>query len=88
MDVSALGRAALVAFSAVAFLVDFKFFERKGEVSPGIRRAVVWSVAWIAVALAFAALVWMVGGSGPGGEFLTGYLLERSRRWTTCSSSP
>jgi tellurite resistance protein TerC len=78
VDVSLLGWGALVAFIAVAFLVDFKFFERKGEVSPPIRRAVVWSVAWIAVALAFGGLIWGIGGSGPGGEFLTGYLLERS----------
>ena len=78
MDVSPLGWAGLVAFIAVAFLVDFKFFERKGEVSPPIRRAVVWSVAWIAVALAFGALIWITSGSGPGGRFLTGYLLERS----------
>jgi tellurite resistance protein TerC len=78
VDVSLLGWAGLVAFIAVAFLVDFKFFERKGEVSPPMRRAVAWSVAWIAVALAFAALIWVTSGSGPGGRFLTGYLLERS----------
>jgi tellurite resistance protein TerC len=68
----------LIAFIALAFAVDFFFFQRDHETPPTLRRAAVWSAIWIGVALAFGALLYATEGSGPGGEFLTGYLLERS----------
>lgn len=62
----------------VGFAVDFKLFEPGDHERPSMRRAVVWSVGWVVLALGFAAYIWIAHGSGPGGEFLTGYLLERS----------
>ncbi len=78
MEASLFTWLALLAFIAVAFVVDFFFFQRDHETPPSLRRATVWSVIWIAVALLFGAFLYATEGSGPGGEFLTGYLLERS----------
>jgi tellurite resistance protein TerC len=68
----------LLAFIAVAFSVDFFFFQRDHHTPPSMRKATVWSVVWIAVALAFGGLLYVTEGSTVGGQFLTGYLLERS----------
>ncbi|MCW3016489.1 MAG: Integral rane protein TerC [Solirubrobacterales bacterium] len=78
MDATTTLWIALAALVAVAFLVDFKLFEPGDHEQPSIRRAAYWSVGWILVAFAFGAYIWLAHGSGPGGEFLTGYLLERS----------
>ena len=78
MEATLLTWLGLIAFIAVAFVIDFFFFQRDHETPPSLRRATVWSAIWIGVALAFAALLYATEGSGPGGEFLTGYLLERS----------
>ncbi|MCW2958435.1 MAG: Integral rane protein TerC [Solirubrobacterales bacterium] len=68
----------LFGIVTVSIVVDFKLFEPGDHEQPSMRRAVIWSVGWVALALGFAAYIWIDHGSGPGGEFLTGYLLERS----------
>jgi len=78
VEASLLTWLGLIAFIGIAFVVDFFFFQRDHETPPSLRRAATWSAIWIAVALAFGALLYATAGSGPGGEFLTGYLLERS----------
>ncbi len=62
----------------VGFIVDFKLFEPGDHEQPSMRRAVIWSIGWVLLAFGFAAFIWIGHGSKPGGEFLTGYLLERS----------
>lgn len=78
MDASLTLWIVLGALVAVAFVVDFKLFEPGDHEQPSMRRAVIWSVGWLLLAFAFGAYIWISHGSGPGGEFLTGYLLERS----------
>ena len=78
MDASTTLWLVLAGLVAVAFFVDFKLFEPGDHEQPSIRRALIWSVGWILLAFVFAAYIWIDHGSGPGGEFLTGYLLERS----------
>ena len=78
MDPTLFTWLGLIAFIAVAFAVDFFLFQRDHDTPPSLRRATVWSAIWIALALLFGALLYATEGSGPGGEFLTGYLLERS----------
>ena len=62
------GVAGLLAFDLLAF----------GRGAVPVRRAAVWSVAWTALGLAFAAVLLAWRGSGPAGEYLTGFLLEKS----------
>ena len=57
--------------------LDLGVFHRAPhEVS--FREAAVWSVAWVAAALAFNWGVYAYMGPGRGLEFLTGYLIERA----------
>ena len=61
----------------VLLLLDvFVFHPRPGEVS--VRRAVVWSVIWLALGLGFGLAVWSVDGTGAAREYLAGYLIERT----------
>jgi tellurite resistance protein TerC len=69
--------AAFVAFIVAMLLVDLFVLHRDAhEVS--LREAAIWSVVWIAMGLAFGALVWVWKGSDAGGEYLAGYLIERA----------
>jgi tellurite resistance protein TerC len=78
LHASALLWAGLLAFVAVAFVVDLRFFEPADGSRPSMRRSVVWSVVWLVLALAFGGFIWAWQGSDIGSQFLTGYLLERS----------
>jgi tellurite resistance protein TerC len=57
--------------------LDLFVFHRKArEVS--LREAAAWSVVWITLGLAFGGYVWLTRGSQAGGEYLAGYLIEKS----------
>ena len=78
MDVTFLDWAILIGIIAISFVVDFFFFQRDHHTPPSFRTALLWSVFWIALALAFGGLLFLEGESQAGREYLTGYLLERS----------
>jgi len=42
------------------------------------RSSAVWSAAWLGVGVAFTGVVFAWQGGGPAGEYLSGYLIERS----------
>ena len=65
--------------AALVAMLSFDLFviHRKAHVV-GVREALLWSGFWIALALAFAGGVFVLGGSGKGTEFLTGYVIEKS----------
>ena len=44
----------------------------------GFREAVLWSLFYIAVAVAFGVVFWMTAGSQFGTEFFAGYIVEKS----------
>jgi len=77
---------AFAAFVALALAVDLGLLKRKGPHEVGMREALGWSAAWVALALAFnAALWWWLQQRMPGAEanriateFLTGYLVEKA----------
>lgn len=69
--------AALIAFILISLAVDMLFFEKRDEVA-SMRRSVVFSVIWIAVAVLFGLGLIVAGESTAGTEYLTGYVLERS----------
>ncbi len=70
----------------VALAVDFVVLRSQGSHRVGIAEAVRWSAVWVAMALAFNALLWWVVARELGDavartralEFLTGYLIEKS----------
>jgi len=63
----------------VAFMLalDLGVFHRNAH-EVKLKEALIWSGVWIAVALAFNALIWLVWGHEPALHFLTAYLVEKS----------
>ena len=69
-----------IAFNAgVAFLLllDLGLFHR-GALVIALREAAIESAAWIALSLGFGTWILYSHGRGPGLEFFTGYIVEKS----------
>ncbi len=65
------------AIVAVMLALDLGVFHRNAH-EVKFKEAVIWSVVWIAVALAFNALILLAWGHEPALHFLTAYLVEKS----------
>jgi tellurite resistance protein TerC len=65
------------AFVLAMLALDLGVFHRKEHVVRP-REALVWTLVWIGLALAFNAGVYFWFGSERGLEFLTGYLIEKA----------
>ena len=68
-----------VLFAAIAGMLAldlFVFHRDAHEVS--LREAAIFSTVWIALGLGFGALVWWWRGAQAGGEYIAGYLIEKS----------
>ena len=78
--------AGFVGFVLIALVVDLWAMRSGGPHRVGRREALLWSAAWIALALAFNAGLWFyLRGQMPEAEatrvateFLTGYLVEKA----------
>lgn len=62
---------------AVMLALDLGVFHRNAH-EVKFKEALTWSVVWIAVALAFNALILLAWGHEPALHFLTAYLVEKS----------
>lgn len=69
-----LGFAAVIA---IMFALDLGIFNRKSH-EIRFREALVWTLVWVSLALAFAAGIYVYLGSAKALEFLTGYVIEES----------
>ena len=67
---------ALVAFLVALLAVDLAAFRSGRE--PTLRSSLAFSAFYVAVGLAFAAVVWIWQGATPAGAYLSGYVLEKS----------
>jgi len=77
MDVPIWAWAATIAVIVSMLLFDLLVFHRNAhEVT--MREAGVTSAVWITLGLAFAGVVTWVWGATAGGEYLAGYLIEKS----------
>jgi len=64
-------------FILLLLALDLGVFHRQAhEVS--LKEAGAWSAVWVALALAFNAVIWWLRGPEPAVQFLTGYLIEKS----------
>lgn len=66
---------AILVLGALA--IDLGIFQRKAHVVRP-KEAVVWSIIWIVLALAFNGVVYHFRGKEAALQFLTGYLVEKS----------
>jgi tellurite resistance protein TerC len=68
---------AFVAFILAMLAIDLFVFHRDAhEIS--FREAGIWSGVWVAMGLAFGAFLWAWQGGQVAGEYLAGYLIEKS----------
>jgi tellurite resistance protein TerC len=65
------------SFVLAMLALDLGVFHRKAH-EVRFREALAWSAVWVALALAFNALIWAWFGPAKGLEFLTGYLIEKA----------
>ena len=63
-------------FAAIA--IDLLSFRVKGQHTVSLRSAVLRSLIWVALSLAFNVFVWHWQGADQGIDFFTGYLIEYS----------
>ena len=79
--------ATFVGIVVVSLLVDFVVLKKQGAHDIGVKEALNWSLAWVALSLLFNGLVWWAVKDSTGSvelantkslEFLTGYLIEKS----------
>jgi tellurite resistance protein TerC len=68
---------AFGALVVALLIVDLVAFGRGGKAIP-LRRAVVWSIAWTLLGLGFAAFLWAWQDEASAGEYLAGFLIEKS----------
>jgi tellurite resistance protein TerC len=66
---------ALCAFVAVALALDLR---AGADRAPSLRAALAWSVMWTSIGLAFAAVVAVADDGTAAGEYLAGFLIEKS----------
>src|SRR5512143_37133 len=64
-------------FVLLLLALDLGLLHRRGR-DLGPREALAWSAVWVALALGFAAVVWAWFGPERAGEYVTGWLIEKS----------
>ncbi len=77
MDVPVLAWVAVFTVILVMILVDLLVFNRKSHEARA-REAAVWTTAWLVLGLGFAGIVAWQWGANYAGQYLAGYLLEKS----------
>ena len=68
---------SFIAGLLAVLALDLGVFHRKAHVVT-VREAAIWSAVWVALSLAFAALIYAWQGPDQGLAFVTGYLIEKS----------
>src|SRR5581483_11795743 len=64
-------------FVAAMLALDLGVIHRRAK-TPSLRQALAWSGVWIALAVGFAALLYVTQGRTSALEFSTGYVIELS----------
>ena len=77
IDVPLWAWAALVGAIAVLLVADLLIVHRRPH-AVSIREAGIESAVWIALGLSFTGVLGLVYGGGAAGEYLAGYLIEKS----------
>jgi len=78
--------AGFTALIVALLLLDLLVLAR-GSREISFRQATILSMLWIALALVFGVVVFVLAGPERGSEYFAGYVIERACRWITCLSS-
>lgn len=76
IEVPTSGWVAFGALTLGLLLVDLMVHRQKEHESH--KSAIGWSIAWIALGLAFCVFIWVMYGAKPAQEYLGAYLIEKS----------
>lgn len=78
MEVGWVAWVSLVAAVVVMLVVDLALFGRRSDdrVIPA-RTALLWSIVWAAIGVAFAVVVWAMDSPVAAQEYLAGFLIEK-----------
>jgi tellurite resistance protein TerC len=77
MHVPLWGWLVFLIFVAGCFALDLAFGHRR-DIPVSVREAAIWSGVWAAVGLLFTVVITAVGGGEAGGQYLAGFLIEKS----------
>jgi len=76
-SVPLLAWVLLGAFGAAMVIIDLFVAGTPGK-QMTFRNSLTWSIVWFAAGIGFTVPVWLWLGADRGGEYLAGYLIERS----------
>ncbi len=65
-------------FAMIAAMLGIDLFRHRDDHEPGPKEALVESIVWVACGLAFSVVIWLSFGGAAFGEYLSGYLIEKS----------
>ena len=77
LDVPVWGWVLFLALIGTLLLVDLLVIHSRPGV-PTFRRAALESAVWISIGLSFTGVIWAMGGAPAAGEYVSGYLIEKS----------
>ncbi|MFN8024420.1 MAG: TerC family protein [Acidimicrobiales bacterium] len=77
IDVPLWGWGALLAFIVLLLLVDLVVFHKEAH-EVKTREAAIESVVWVSIGLAFTFVIWFAFSGAAAGEYISGYLIEKS----------
>lgn len=77
MDVPIWVWPAFLSFIALVLVLDLFVFHRKAH-AVELKEAFIWSMAWVVMGTSFAGIVWLWAGSQYAGEYIAGYVIEKS----------
>jgi tellurite resistance protein TerC len=85
IDVPLWAWGALLVFIILLLLVDLVVFHKEAH-DVKTREAAIESIVWVSIGLAFTFVVWFAFSGAAAGEYISGYLIEKSRCRSTTSS--
>lgn len=77
LDVPLWAWGALVAFIVLLLVVDLVVFHREAH-DVHTKEAALESVVWVSIGLAFTFVIWFAFSGAAAGEYISGYLIEKS----------
>jgi tellurite resistance protein TerC len=77
LGVTAAGWGAMIGLVVALFVLDLGVSGRRPH-AVGVREAGLWSLFYVAIAVAFGISLGMVAGWGYGAQYFAGYIVEKS----------
>jgi tellurite resistance protein TerC len=68
---------AFLGFIALVLVLDLFVFHRTAH-AVELKEAFIWSMLWVVMGTSFGGIVWLWAGSEYAGEYIAGYVIEKS----------